>query len=147
MKLKKNESNKNLFLSFRVLKPPGGGSSDIFGSGPEETSPRRIKSHNQSQLGSGFFGETASNGSSNNGAETPRVANKPGNDSYKRLFGPPDAPPTPHSKNHMRSNIALTEENKTAVSPTKSTEGSNGSICNGNIPNDILHNNDNIGNN
>ncbi|XP_033224344.1 microtubule-associated protein Jupiter isoform X3 [Belonocnema kinseyi] len=61
----------------RVLKPPGGGSSDIFGAGPEETSPRRIKSHNQSQLGSSFFSETTSNDPSSNGPETPRVTSKP----------------------------------------------------------------------
>ncbi|KAM0735686.1 hypothetical protein ACS0PU_010834 [Formica fusca] len=43
----------------RVLKPPGGGSSDIFGA--EETSPRRVKTHNQSQLGSAFFGNANDN--------------------------------------------------------------------------------------
>ncbi|XP_012348414.1 microtubule-associated protein Jupiter [Apis florea] len=56
----------------RVLKPPGGGSSDIFGAAPEETSPRRVKNHNQSQLGSALFGDTPNNSNSN---ETPR--NKP----------------------------------------------------------------------
>lgn len=58
--------------SSKVLKPPGGGSSDIFGAGPDETSPRRVKNHQQSQLGSTLFGETANSNSSN---ETPR--NKP----------------------------------------------------------------------
>ncbi|KAK0164493.1 hypothetical protein PV328_003117 [Microctonus aethiopoides] len=89
--------------SSKVLKPPGGGSSDIFGASADE-SPRRVKHHNQSQLGSALFGDGgASTGSSS--PETPR-ANKPGNDSYKRLFGPPD-PTTHNTKYHMRSNIAL----------------------------------------
>ncbi|XP_076629822.1 microtubule-associated protein Jupiter isoform X5 [Colletes latitarsis] len=111
----------------RVLKPPGGGSSDIFGAAPDETSPRRVKNHNQSQLGSALFGDGPN---SNNGNETPR--NKPGNDSYKRLFGPPDAPPTtPNAKNHMRSNISLSGESSSSsassgasTSPAKSTASS-----------------------
>ncbi|XP_039305317.1 microtubule-associated protein Jupiter isoform X4 [Solenopsis invicta] len=113
----------------RVLKPPGGGSSDIFGAAPEETSPRRIKAHNQSQLGSALFGDT-------NGVDGPTAAvsrsSKPGNDSYKRLFGPPDAPPTPNARNHMRSNIPLSGGSSisslssgTATSPAKSTASSN----------------------
>ncbi|KAF3423552.1 hypothetical protein E2986_00033 [Frieseomelitta varia] len=114
-----------------VLKPPGGGSSDIFGAGPDETSPRRVKNHNQSQLGSALFGDTPNNSNSN---ETPR--NKPGNDSYNRLFGPPDAPPTiPNAKNYMRSNISLSGESTSssvssgaATSPAKST-GSTDSIA------------------
>ena len=56
--------------SSKVLKPPGGGSSDIFGSAPEETSPRRVKNHNQSQLGSALFGGEGP--ASNNSNETPR---------------------------------------------------------------------------
>ncbi|XP_078036206.1 microtubule-associated protein Jupiter [Augochlora pura] len=111
----------------RVLKPPGGGSSDIFGAAPEETSPRRVKNHNQSQLGSALFGDGPNKNSSN---DTPR--NKPGNDSYKRLFGPPDAPSTtPNAKNHMRSNISLSGDSSSssassgaATSPAKSTASS-----------------------
>ncbi|XP_017881730.1 microtubule-associated protein Jupiter-like isoform X2 [Ceratina calcarata] len=116
--------------SSKVLKPPGGGSSDIFGAAPDETSPRRVKNHQQSQLGSTLFGETANSNSSN---ETPR--NKPGNDSYNRLFGPPDAPPTtPNAKYHMRSNISLSGDSTSssvssgaATSPAKSI-GSTDSI-------------------
>lgn len=114
-----------------MLKPPGGGSSDIFGAGPDETSPRRVKNHNQSQLGSALFGDMPNNSNSN---ETPR--NKPGNDSYNRLFGPPDAPPTtPNAKNYMRSNISLSGGSTSssvssgaATSPAKST-GSTDSIA------------------
>ena len=117
--------NIELLQFFRVLKPPGGGSSDIFGSAPEETSPRRVKNHNQSQLGSALFGGEGP--ASNNSNETPR--GKPGNDSYNRLFGPPDAPPTtPNAKNHMRSNIPLTGDTSSScsssVSPAKSTASS-----------------------
>lgn len=123
---------KQCFLCCRVLKPPGGGSSDIFGAAPDE-SPRRVKHHNQSQLGSALFGV-------DNGGETPRISNKPGNDSYKRLFGPPDAPPTPNSKNHMRSNIPISGDRKNLASPAKSTSShsssdsafSNGPLTNGN---------------
>lgn len=114
------------FCDYRVLKPPGGGSSDIFGTAPEETSPRRIKVHNQSQLGSALFGDT--NGTDGaNIAVSPR-SNKPGNDSYKRLFGPPDAPPTPNARNHMRSNIPLSGGSSISSlsSPAKSTTSSIG---------------------
>ncbi|XP_015590288.1 microtubule-associated protein Jupiter isoform X2 [Cephus cinctus] len=127
----------------RVLKPPGGGSSDIFGAAPEETSPRRVKNHNQSQLGSTIFGEN--NSGSNNCSDTPR-GNKPGNDSYKRLFGPPDAPPTPNSKNHMRSNISLCGESSAISSPARSID-SNGTRHNGNAPSNGINANfiDNTG--
>lgn len=62
----------------RVLKPPGGGSSDIFGSESKVDSPRRVKQkYNQSQLSSSIFGDQdqhqqqlSSNGSS--APETPR---------------------------------------------------------------------------
>ncbi|XP_011139755.1 microtubule-associated protein Jupiter isoform X1 [Harpegnathos saltator] len=121
----------------RVLKPPGGGSSDIFGAGPEETSPRRVKTHNQSQLGLALFGDAngtdAGNGNGNmNVAVSPRSSSKPGNDSYNRLFGPPDAPPcTPNARNHMRSNISLSGGSSAsslssgaATSPAKSTASS-----------------------
>ncbi|XP_033324155.1 microtubule-associated protein Jupiter isoform X6 [Megalopta genalis] len=137
----------------RVLKPPGGGSSDIFGAAPEETSPRRVKNHNQSQLGSALFGDGPNKNSSN---DTPR--NKPGNDSYKRLFGPPDAPSTtPNAKNHMRSNISLSGDSSSssassgaATSPAKSTASSDSiaGVLNGyaasngnNLTNDITDGN------
>lgn len=57
----------------RVLKPPGGGSSDIFGA--EETSPRRVKTHNQSQLGSALFGNA--NGTDNAHVILSPRSNKP----------------------------------------------------------------------
>ncbi|KAL0119444.1 hypothetical protein PUN28_007733 [Cardiocondyla obscurior] len=127
----------------RVLKPPGGGSSDIFGAAPEETSPRRIKAHNQSQLGSALFGDT--NGTDNASIALSPRSNKPGNDSYKRLFGPPDAPPTPNARNYMRSNIPLSggssissrSSTGTATSPAKSTASSSSGIINGYATNGV----------
>ncbi|XP_012060510.1 PREDICTED: LOW QUALITY PROTEIN: microtubule-associated protein Jupiter [Atta cephalotes] len=133
----------------RVLKPPGGGSSDIFGAAPEETSPRRIKAHNQSQLSSALFGDT--NGTDNATAAVSPRSNKPGNDSYKRLFGPPDAPSTPNARNHMRSNIPLSGESSissqssgTAMSPAKSTTSNNSTsgIANGYASNGSNSSND-----
>lgn len=139
-------------LDFRVLKPPGGGSSDIFGAAPEETSPRRIKAHNQSQLSSALFGDT--NGTDNATAAVSPRSNKPGNDSYKRLFGPPDAPSTPNARNHMRSNIPLSGESSissqssgTAMSPAKSTTSNNSTsgIANGYASNGSNSSNDMTG--
>lgn len=122
-----------------MLKPPGGGSSDIFGAAPEETSPRRIKTHNQSQLGSALFGDVNGTDAGNgNAAVSPRSVNKPGNDSFKRLFGPSDvSPTTPNARNHMRSNISLSGGSSAsslssgaATSPAKSTasSGSNSTL-------------------
>lgn len=134
-----------------MLKPPGGGSSDIFGAAPEETSPRRIKAHNQSQLGSALFGDI--NGTDNaNTAVSPR-SNKPGNDSYKRLFGPPDVPLTPNARNHMRSNIPLSGGSSisslssgSATSPAKSTaSNSTSGIANGYASNSSNSSNDMAG--
>ncbi|XP_036147268.1 microtubule-associated protein Jupiter isoform X2 [Monomorium pharaonis] len=131
--------------SSKVLKPPGGGSSDIFGAAPEETSPRRIKAHNQSQLGSALFGDTTDNV---NAAVSPRN-NKPGNDSYNRLFGPPDVPPTtPNARNHMRSNIPLSGGSSISslsslTSPAKSTaSNSTSGIANGYLSNGSNSSND-----
>ncbi|XP_047363109.1 microtubule-associated protein Jupiter isoform X4 [Vespa velutina] len=125
----------------RVLKPPGGGSSDIFGSTQDETSPRRVKNHNQSQLGSALFGDApdSSNNSNNatgnmdnNGGEITPRSGKPGNDSYNRLFGPPDAPPTtPNAKNYMRSNIPLNGDDTTSPAKSTSSSNSSSSIVNG----------------
>ncbi|XP_070151262.1 microtubule-associated protein Jupiter isoform X2 [Polyergus mexicanus] len=113
----------------RVLKPPGGGSSDIFGA--EETSPRRVKTHNQSQLGSALFG----NANDNTHAILSPRSNKPGNDSYNRLFGPPDAPPTPNAKNYKGNNNFLNGGSSisTLSSSTKSINSNNSlpNIANG----------------
>lgn len=132
-----------------MLKPPGGGSSDIFGAGNEATSPRRVgkQNPNASSLGSGFFDATdapaaQTNGSggssgSSTGPETPRGgsggggAAKPGNDSYKRLFGPPDAPPpcTPKAKLRVQSSISLSGSSGTESGGDNVSSSSGGSSC------------------
>lgn len=81
----------------RVLKPPGGGTSDIFG--PAETveqQPRKVRQHPTSSL---FLGGHEDN-------PTPSKS-KPGNDTFKTLFGEPE-PRTPSAvKNRTKSNIFL----------------------------------------
>jgi hypothetical protein len=86
-----------LLLFFRVLKPPGGGSSDIFGTSEvAEQSPRRVYTNHHLQ--SSVFG-------ANGTTETPTRRGKPGNDSYSRLFGPIQSRPQSTSVNRMKSNI------------------------------------------
>ncbi|XP_058798742.1 microtubule-associated protein Jupiter isoform X2 [Phymastichus coffea] len=97
-----------------VLKPPGGGSSDIFGaSDSPATSPRRAgkQPHNQSSLSSSFFAEGQPPAGAN-GSLPDLARSKPGNDSHDRLFGPLGAPPppTPPSKHRLRSSISLAGE-------------------------------------
>ncbi|PSN55312.1 Microtubule-associated protein Jupiter [Blattella germanica] len=83
----------------RVLKPPGGGTSDIFGAseGGVEQSPRRIRATNHLQSSVFAANETSEP------PVTPR--NKPGNDSHNRLFGPSDALPQSATINRMKSSI------------------------------------------
>ncbi|XP_072756446.1 microtubule-associated protein Jupiter isoform X6 [Anoplolepis gracilipes] len=132
----------------RVLKPPGGGSSDIFGA--EETSPRRVKTHNQSQLGSALFGNA--NGTDNAHVILSPRSNKPGNDSYNRLFGPPDALPiTPNAKSYKNNNTllnggspasTLSSRSKSTISNNSLPNIANGYASNGNnSSNDIIDGN------
>lgn len=88
-----NDTNKP---SSKVLRPPGGGSSDIFGTDLPQT-PRNIKNHMQSNIFS------TEKDSVKNTGEHPRRAQK-NLDSYTRLFGEPERPFTP-AKNHMKSNL------------------------------------------
>lgn len=84
----------------RVLKPPGGGSSDLFGADNQPQTPRSM---NKNRMQSNIFavpeGQKAGNG------ETPRRAAN-GQDSHNRLFGEVDRPYTP-AKNHMKSNLPI----------------------------------------
>lgn len=85
----------------RVLKPPGGGSSDLFGA--DNNQPQTPRSMNKNRMQSNIFavpeGQRAGNG------ETPRRAAN-GQDSHNRLFGEVDRPYTP-AKNHMKSNLPI----------------------------------------
>lgn len=86
--------------SSKVLKPPGGGSSDLFGADNQPQTPRSM---NKNRMQSNIFavpeGQRAGNG------ETPRRAAN-GQDSHNRLFGEVDRPYTP-AKNHMKSNLPI----------------------------------------
>ncbi|XP_075145434.1 microtubule-associated protein Jupiter isoform X4 [Haematobia irritans] len=103
----------------RVLRPPGGGTSDIFGGDMPQT-PRSIKNHMQSNI----FSCDKKDGVKNNvrqGAhrfyfigDQPRRAQK-NVDSYQRLFGEPERAATP-AKNHMKSNIPFGTNNDNMIS-------------------------------
>lgn len=90
-----NDCNKP---SSKVLRPPGGGSSDIFGADIPQT-PRAVKNHQVSNI----FSTEKDSAVKNN--DNPRRAHK-NVDSYSRLFGEPDRPFTP-AKNHMKSNLGF----------------------------------------
>ncbi|XP_050101563.1 microtubule-associated protein Jupiter isoform X3 [Anopheles aquasalis] len=100
----------------RVLKPPGGGSSDLFGS--EQLSPGQIpRTMSKNRMQSNIFAAPSSSEAHKNvfrqgvhryylfGSETPRRG-ATGQDSHNRLFGEVDRPFTP-SKNHMKSNLPI----------------------------------------
>ncbi|XP_065363615.1 microtubule-associated protein Jupiter isoform X2 [Calliphora vicina] len=91
--------------SSKVLRPPGGGTSDIFGGDLPQT-PRSVKNHMQSNIFS------CEKDSIKNNGDQPRRAQK-NVDSYQRLFGEPERPVTP-AKNHMKSNIPFGAKNEAA---------------------------------
>ncbi|XP_058974192.1 microtubule-associated protein Jupiter isoform X1 [Musca domestica] len=100
----------------RVLRPPGGGTSDIFGGDLPQT-PRNVKNHMQSNIFSCEKDSIKNN--VRQGAhrfyfigDQPRRAQK-NVDSYQRLFGEPERVVTP-AKNHMRSNIPFGANNEAA---------------------------------
>lgn len=105
--------------SSKVLKPPGGGSSDIFGAAPEETSPRRVKNHNQSQLGSALFGDGPNKNSSN---DTPR--NKPdGNPVTGTAYTESQNGPTTAVQNGTSSSSSSIGEKSADSSPAAKASG------------------------
>ncbi|KAI9576274.1 hypothetical protein GQX74_015262 [Glossina fuscipes] len=108
----KQTSQKCRYLR-TVLRPPGGGTSDIFGGDMPQT-PRAVKNHMQSNIFS-----TEKDHVKNSG-DQPRRGQK-NLDSYQRLFGEPERPVTP-AKNHMKSNIPF----------GSSTEAAQTLITNGN---------------
>ncbi|KAL9872365.1 microtubule-associated protein Jupiter-like isoform X2 [Glossina fuscipes] len=110
--------------SSKVLRPPGGGTSDIFGGDMPQT-PRAVKNHMQSNIFSTEKDHVKN--SVRQGAhrfyfigDQPRRGQK-NLDSYQRLFGEPERPVTP-AKNHMKSNIPF----------GSSTEAAQTLITNGN---------------
>ncbi|XP_023175240.1 microtubule-associated protein Jupiter isoform X2 [Drosophila hydei] len=105
----------------RVLRAPGGVSSDIFGSDMPQT-PRNSKN----LMASNIFSADKDAAQKNNG-DTPRRGQKPV-DSYSRLFGEPARPVTP-GKNHMKSSIPFGQNPNTAQLNSKGNyNGKSGSV-------------------
>ncbi|XP_055714380.1 microtubule-associated protein Jupiter isoform X11 [Phlebotomus papatasi] len=92
----KNSNNKWNQEIQQVLKPPGGGTSDIFGGESSMETPRS----NKNRMASNIFGDTAGPVSKN--GDRPRAVI----DSHNRLFGEPERIQTP-LKNRMKSNIPI----------------------------------------
>ncbi|XP_058824415.1 microtubule-associated protein Jupiter isoform X3 [Topomyia yanbarensis] len=118
----------------RVLKPPGGGSSDLFGSDNMPQTPRNSKNRQQSSIFAAPDSQRAGNVFRQGihryylfGGETPRrtVA---GQDSHNRLFGEVERPYTP-AKNHMKSNLPIGAADQPDAGKTNGH--SNGTKANG----------------
>ncbi|XP_068156114.1 microtubule-associated protein Jupiter isoform X2 [Drosophila tropicalis] len=118
----------------RVLRPPGGGSSDIFGADMPAT-PRTVKN----RMISNIFSADKDGAIKNNvrqGAhrfyfigETPRRGQK-SVDSHSRLFGEPSRPITP-GKNHMKSSIPFGQNSEAAAAQKLLTNGNTSNTTNG----------------
>ncbi|XP_020718059.1 microtubule-associated protein Jupiter isoform X3 [Ceratitis capitata] len=92
----------------KVLRPPGGGTSDIFGGDLPQT-PRNVKNHMQSNIFSCDKNGAVKNNVRQGAHRFYFIGDQPRRgqqkvDSYQRLFGEPERPNTP-ARNHMRSNI------------------------------------------
>lgn len=81
----------------RVLKPPGGGSSDIFAGSDSASTPRSIKNHMKSNI---FAAPSPIRGSTGDGR-------RPQFDSHNRLFGDSDRSLSTPAKNRLKSNIPI----------------------------------------
>lgn len=92
---------ENSKASSKVLKPPGGGSSDLFGA--DQLGPNTPRTMSKNRMQSNIFAAPAD--AHKNGSETPRRAAQ-GQDSHNRLFGELNRPYTP-AKNHMKSNLPI----------------------------------------
>ncbi|XP_051862492.1 microtubule-associated protein Jupiter isoform X4 [Drosophila albomicans] len=101
--------------STKVLRTPGGGSSDIFGSDMPQT-PRTMKN----RMASNIFTAEKDAALKNNG-DAPRRGQKTV-DSYSRLFGEPARPITP-AKNHMKSSIPFGKNTDSAQQTLPNNKG------------------------
>lgn len=108
--------SENSRSSSKVLKPPGGGSSDIFGHGNGNTAatPRSNKGHMASNI---FAAPSAKTCNGDNHRRNPNM------DSHNRLFGEVERPYTP-AKNHQKSSIPIGGAD--SVDATPRTNGTNG---------------------
>ncbi|XP_058062162.1 microtubule-associated protein Jupiter isoform X2 [Anopheles bellator] len=122
----------------RVLKPPGGGSSDLFGSDLGAT-PRTMS---KNRMQSNIFAAPSSGAQKNVfrqgvhryyllGSETPRRTGNGGQDSHNRLFGELDRPFTP-SKNHMKSNLPIGGDHTDGRKPQQNGKSNGVAHQNGN---------------
>jgi len=126
--------SENSRSSSKVLKPPGGGSSDIFGNGNGTTSatPRSNKGHMASNIFAPPMEKTCNDRQGeyryffigdNNYRRNPNM------DSHNRLFGEVERPYTP-AKNHFKSNIPLggVADSVDSTPRTNGTNGTNGKV-------------------
>jgi len=111
---------QNKHSNVKVLKPPGGGSSDIFGGDNQQT-PRSIKNHMKSNI---FAAPEPVN---KNGDKSRRVNTM---DSHNRLFGDVNRPGTP-AKNHMKSSIPFGGIDAVDTNGHGKTNGSTNGSMNG----------------
>lgn len=102
--------------SSKVLKAPGGGTSDIFG-GTIPSTPRSKKNHMASNIFAAPSDIKNSNGDS---------ARRPGQNSHNRLFGQSERPPiTPSKNNTYKSNLPF-------INKDEVVKNGNGHVANGN---------------
>ncbi|XP_070391239.1 microtubule-associated protein Jupiter isoform X1 [Dermacentor albipictus] len=94
----------------RVIKPPGGDDSDIFGvrspqlqSGAEPSTPRRVKNYQQSSIFTPSE-EDLTPTTPSSGASTP-TRRRMSDNSQERLFGSEDVPTPRRVVDRMKSNI------------------------------------------
>jgi len=90
--------------SSKVMKPPGGGCSDIFGGGA--TNGDDISGKRKNHMKSDPFG-----GGATNGTAAP-LRQRPGQDSAHRLFGEPDPIDAAKKKNHMQSDVINADDSE-----------------------------------
>jgi hypothetical protein len=105
--------------SSKVLKPPGGGTSDIFGGAIPNT-PRSVRNHMASNIFSAGGQEKNGNGES--------TRRQPPANSHNRLFGEVTRPVATPSKNHFKSNLPFGVD----ATDSNGKANGNGKLANGN---------------
>lgn len=118
--------SENSRSSSKVLKPPGGGSSDIFGhgNGNSAATPRSNKGHMASNIFAAPLAKTCNDrqGEYRYFFIGDNHRRNPNMDSHNRLFGEVERPYTP-AKNHQKSSIPFGGD---SVDATPRTNGTNG---------------------
>lgn len=115
---------ENSKASSKVLKPPGGGSSDLFGA--EHLAPSTPRTMSKNRMQSNIFAAPA-DAHKNGGSETPRRTTQ-GQDSHNRLFGEVNRPFTP-AKNHMKSNLPIGNGQDHPDAGSKHTNGKTNGVA------------------